>query len=334
MSNIEAKIAIPSSSANVGLFYDVGCLGLKEPHLNVTYTQLPAGSNISTDTDSPTVPPASRNLGYAGKKALEHFLNQKGIKEGAHLFFKDDGYPVGGLGRSGAEAVGAIMAAAVIYEKRLTRNEVIIFSAQGEPGQHKDNVAGSTNGKFNIVAVSPITGEPSVDVFDVPSDLGIAIGFSSHQKTTGTEGMKKVLQDPVANDVFVLQGGRIAAATAAMVKGDIDRLLEIIGGDGFHEPRRADIGGYGNFNAAEFFALKKVLFRNLHVALNVSGAGPNMQILFNKKEYPNGIVTAISPTIVPWFDEKGVRLTVKDMEIAQGGAYDYAVEKYGYKGKV
>ncbi len=253
------------------------------------------------------------------------------INEGAHLSFEDEGYPVGGLGRSGAEAVGAIMAAAVIYEKSLTRNEVVIFSAHSEPGQHKDNVAGSTNGRFNIIAVSPITGEPAVDVVDVPSDLGIAIGFSSHQKTTGTEGMRKVLQDPVASEIFVIQGGRIAAATAAMAKGDIDRLLEIIGGDGFHEPRRAEIGGYGNFNAAELSELKKVLFRNLHVALNVSGAGPNMQILFNKREYPNGIVDAASPTIAPWFQERGIKLTVRDMEIAQGGAYDYAVKEYGYK---
>lgn len=60
-----------------------------------------------------------------------------GINEGAYLSFKDDGYSVGGLGRSGAEAVGTIMAAAVIYEKPLTRNEVVILSAHGEPGQHK-----------------------------------------------------------------------------------------------------------------------------------------------------------------------------------------------------
>lgn len=145
--------------------------------------------------------------------------------------------------------------------------------------------------------------------------------------------MRKVLQEPVSSEVFVIQGGRIAAATAAMVKGDIGRLLEIIGGDGFHEPRRAEIGGYGNFNAAELFALKKALFRNLHVALNVSGAGPNMQILFSRREYPKGIADAISPTIVPWFQERGIKLTVRDMEIAQGGAYDYAVKEYGYKQK-
>lgn len=51
-----------------------------------------------------------------------------GINEGAHLSFEDEGYPVGGLGRSGAEAVGAIMAAAVVYEKPLSRNEVVILA--------------------------------------------------------------------------------------------------------------------------------------------------------------------------------------------------------------
>lgn len=333
MNSIEAKIEVPSSSANVGLFYDVGCLGLREPHLKITYTRLPLQIDIEVDAKSPLMPPNGRNLGHAGKVALENFLKEIGVKEGARLYFEDDGYPVGGLGRSGAEAVGAIMAAAVVYEKPLSRNEVVIFSAQGEPGQHKDNVAGSTNGRFNIIAVSPITGEPSVDVVDVPSDLGIAIGFSSHQKTTGTEGMRKVLQSPVASEVFVIQVGRVAAAIAAIAKGDIDRFLEVVGGDGFHEPRRADIGGYGNFKAAELFALKRTLFRQLHLALNVSGAGPNMQILFNKREYPNGIAEAVSPAIVPWFQEKGIKLVVKAMEIAQGGAYDYALKEHGYKQK-
>lgn len=145
--------------------------------------------------------------------------------------------------------------------------------------------------------------------------------------------MRKVLLDPVASEVFVIQGGRIAAATAAMVKGDIDRLLEIIGGDGFHEPRRADIRGYGNFRADELFELKRILFRKLHLALNVSGAGPNMQILFDKRQYPNGIVDVVSPTIVPWFQEKGIKLAVRDMEIAQGGAYDYALKEHGYMQK-
>ena len=333
MNSIEVKIEVPSSSANAGLFYDVGCLGLRERHLNVIYKRQPSKTGIEIDANSPLTPPASRSLGYAGRVALEHFLEEIGVKEGAHLYFEDDGYPVGGLGRSGAEAVGAIMAAAVAYEIPLNRNEVVIYSAQGEPGQHKDNVAGSTNGRFNIIAVSPITGEPAVDVVDVPPNLGIAIGFSSHQKTTGTEGMRKVLQDPVASKIFVVQGGRIAAATVAMAKGNINRLLEIIGGDGFHEPRRANIGGYGNFNAAELFEFKRTLFRELHLALNVSGAGPNMQILFDRRQYPNGIVDVASPTIVTWFQERDVKLTVKNMEIAQGGAYDYAVKEYGYKQK-
>lgn len=155
MSNVESRIEIPSSSANVGLFYDVGCMGLKEPHLIVEYTRLPSESDIKVDAKSPLTPPASRSLGYAGKKALENFLREMGINEGAHLSFEDEGYPVGGLGRSGAEAVGAIMAAAVIYEKPLTRNEVVIFSAHGEPGQHKDNVAGDQQTEGSILSQFP-----------------------------------------------------------------------------------------------------------------------------------------------------------------------------------
>ncbi|MDP3988113.1 MAG: hypothetical protein Q8P80_03135 [Candidatus Levybacteria bacterium] len=324
-------LKIPSSSANVGLFFDTGCLGLKNPHLKIIYKKQKKG--ISVEIKSPFTPPSGRELGYAGKTALEHFLSKHGVSEGAKIIYEDEGFPVGGLGRSGAEAVGAIMAAAVLYEIPLTRNDVITFAAFGESGNAMDNTAGSTNGNFNIISISPITQKPCIDLIKVPDNLGISIGFSSHKKTQGTEGLRKILQKPVDSLTLITQCGRIAAATYALSKNDVDRFLEVVIGDCFHEVRRANIGGYGNFNANEFFELKRKLFNSKHVALNVSGAGPNMQFLYNKKRYPKGIANEISSTVIPWFKQKHIKLEIKDLEIAKTGAYDYAIRKYGYKGK-
>ena len=324
------SIVVPASSANVGLYFDAGCLGLRKPELKTTLTRRPQSSGIEYEAKTTVKGPEGRYLGFAGKLALEHLLDQHGIKEGIHLLYEDTGYPVGGLGRSGAEAVGAIMAAAVIYEIKMDRNQVVRASAKGEPGEHMDNVAGSTNGRFNLIARAPYTSQLEVDVYDVPENLGVAIGISSHQKTTGTEGMRAVLQNPVTPKDFIEQGGLIASATAALIKGDTDRFLDLVWGDRFHEPRRADIGGYGNFNAQEFAELKRKLYEDTHIALNVSGAGPNMQILYNKDRFPQGISSRMTE-VESWFKNHGVELMIAELGVATSGAFDHAVQNYNYQ---
>lgn len=324
-----ATISVPASSANVGLGYDIWCLGLAQPHLLVTAVRQPSGVVIERAA-SPLTPPEGRRLGVAGQVALERFLRDQRITGGARLIFEDAGYPVGGLGRSGAEAVGAVMAAAVLYGVKLTRDQVVMAAAHGEPGEHKDNVAASTNGRFNIIATSPETGQPSVDVYAAPPDLSIGIGYSSFQKSGGTEALRAVLRQPVPGGDFVLQSGLVSAATAALVSGNTARFLELVWGDRFHEPRRADAGGYGPFAAADLAALKARLFRDHRTALNISGAGPNIQLLYSKKDHAGGIPPAASKAVIAWFLERGIHMTVQETAIAPSGAYDDAQRRYGY----
>lgn len=324
----QVTIIVPASSANVGLGYDVWCLGLARPVLRVTSARRPSG--VTLEARSPMTPPEGRRLGHAGQTALQRFLSDAGIQGGASLLFEDDGYPVGGLGRSGAEAVGAVIATAVLYDKKLTRTEVVLAAARGEPGEHKDNVAASTNGRFNIIAVSPDTWAPIVDVYPVPEDLGIAIGISSHKKTQGTSGMREVLTRPVPAEDFVAQAGLVSAATAGLVTGNTVRFLELVWGDRYHEPRRADVGGYGAFTAADLTELKRRMFRDFQVALNISGAGPNIQLLYHKPRHPQGIAGAAADAVTSWFRERGMSLAVQPTEVANEGAYDFVARHYGY----
>lgn len=321
------SLTIPSSSANVGLGYDCWCLGLEAPRLRVSASRGPQG--VEVEALSSTSTPQGRLLGYAGKAAAEHFLRDHNIRGGLRLEYEDRGYPVGGLGRSGAESVGAVLAAALLYERPLTRDEAMMAAAKGEPGGHMDNVAGSLNGRFSIIAFSPATRLPNVDVYDTPSDLGIALGLSSHQKTSGTEGMRGVLTEPVPSEDFVIQGGMLSAATAALVSKNTSRFLDLVWGDRFHEPRRADVGGYGEFKAADLALLKRQVFRDYHAALNISGAGPNIHLLFSTKEHPEGIIGKAGRVLSEWFARRGIELTLRPSAIAKEGAYDLAAKQYG-----
>lgn len=323
----QVTLSVPSSSANVGLGYDIWCLGLETPRLQVTASRRAGGIDVSCK--SPLAAPQGRQLGHAGKVAAQEFLQAHGIREGLALQYEDDGYPAGGLGRSGAEAVGAVLAAALLYELRLSRDEAIAAAAKGEPGEHMDNVAGSANGRFSIIARSPATGKLSVDIYDPPPDLGIAIAISSHQKTAGTEGMRMALQAPVAPEDFVAQNGLVSAASAALVAGNTARFLDLAWGDRFHEPRRADAGGYGGFVASDLMGLKRRLFAEQHVALNISGAGPNLQLLYSTWEHPDGIGGKVGNALTEWGAQFGLALTLQPSAIAPEGAYDAAVREYG-----
>ncbi len=323
----QVRIEVPSSSANVGLGYDIWCLGLSQPRLTVTYTQSQE-KGIEVEVKSPIR--SSRSLGHAGKVAVEQMLKELKVEGGGHLLFEDDGYQVGGLGRSGAEAAGAILAAAIGYDHRMSRDEAVISASRGEPGEHKDNVAGSINGRFNIISTSPASQTTSVDTYDVPENLGLAIGYSSFEKKHGTEVMRRVLQEPLTKDDFIVQSGLVSATTAALVSRNVDRFIELVWGDRFHEPRRARLGGYGKFSSGEFQELKESLYNKFHVATNVSGAGPSMLFLYNREDYRDGIEEAISPTVTSWFDSRGIKISVKATTIAREGAYDYAIRNYKF----
>ncbi len=323
-----ATIAVPSSSANCGVGYDIHSVGLKNPYLRATGTRTNGG--IEIECRSAHQPPAGRELGYAGRLALVRFFRNFGIKEGIHLLYEDGegGYPVGGGGRSGAEIVGAFLAAAVVYGKKIIRNKFIARCHEVEG--HPDNVAASTNGRFNIIALSPHDSRMIVDCYDTPENLGLAIGFSSHQKTGGTEAGRKVLRDPVSVGDFVAQTGSVSMLTAALVSGNTDRFIEFVGGDRFHEPRRANVGFYGNFNAPWLNELKRELYREFHVGWSVSGAGPGMQAWYSKTEHPSGIVPVISEAVERRFAERGISMRLQEMRIAKEGAYDYAQRNYGF----
>lgn len=325
----QVSISVPSSSANVGLGYDIWCLGLEQPQLRLTYTRR-SQPGVEFGVRSRHTPPPGRILGHAGKLALEKFFRDRNINEGAYLYYEDDGYAVGGLGRSGAEAVGAVMAAAVFYGVKLSRDEIVVAGAKGEPEEHKDNVAASTNGRLNIIVPStPLSGKPSIDFYDPPRDLGLAIGFSSYQKES-TEAGRVVLESQVDAKDFVCQMGLVSAATAAIVTGNTDRFLELAWGDRFHQPRRASVHFYGDFDENDFKQLQRRLYEEFSVAFDVSGAGPNMQAKYNKRWYPSGVSEIISPVVVPWFGDRKIRMVLKEMEIAKWGAYDYAQQHYNY----
>ncbi|GBC74987.1 Homoserine kinase [archaeon HR06] len=187
---------------------------------------------------------------------------------------------------------------------------------------HLDNVAASTNGGFNIIAKNSL-GEYKINYFIPNEKLGLAIGYSDYKKEGGTEALRKILNRPIRKDIYVENLGRISSATLALVNGDIDGFIEMIWEERFHELRRANIGAYGFFNFKELLELKRYLFDTFGVALNISGAGPNIQIVYNKEKMRNW--EELKNYVEAWFLKKKVKINIKKVNIAKEGAYDKAL---------
>ena len=346
----KVELDVGASLANAGLGFDAWSFGLRRPTLHVTYESTDNGG-VQVTNVGPWGIEVSRNPEEnSAVRAVQYFLrNRISDKDGAKITIESRDFPRGrqpgggGMGYSGAEAVGALGSAVLVYGlEDMTRDEFVTYAGMGEPGAneeagtpgHLDNVAGSANGKFNVIASSPLTGRYKVNVIDVPEDLSLAIVYSSHTKSTGTAGGRAILGEPqdmvLTRQEYVPAIGRISASTLAIARGNVDDFLEYAWADPFHQPRRAKAGFYGNFNDEQFRQLQTDLFRDYHIAVVVMGSGPQLALLSNRRDdesslrqYQTPLLERVTPDITQWGQEKGLTYRVSPTSIArEGGVYD------------
>jgi homoserine kinase len=329
----KVELFVNSSAANIGPGYDIWSIGFKEPGLYVVAEK--TGKGVAVEYDGGHETPQGMKLGYAGGKALEMFLSVHGITDGLKLSYREKGdYPMGGLGRSGAEAVAAVMGAALAFGIELSPGEVIAHSAASEPEGHADNVAASVNGRFNVVTRSPKDDKIHADRIDVPDSLGIIMAVSSHKKEGGTGAARGNGDRTFSGKDFKGYAQRVSMAPAALRRGEVDTFLEYVSGENFHEMQRAAARRYGDFTDREFTKLKQELFGEHDVVWVASGAGPTMLGLYNKDRHPDAEerMRCIS-SVVDRCLGNGAIVKLKEMAAAKEGAYGYAAREFNYGGK-
>lgn len=318
-----------ATSANLGLFYDIGGVNLDWPSL---YGQVEPLPNSSTRTSpnlvelqvTSDITPRGRQRGVSGRKALENYLAVSGISQRVRLTIgdidRDRGYPSGGTGSSGAESVASVLAGAILFDQYHTPEEIIDLASQGEPGNHLDNVGPAVLGGISMLRASR-DGRTRFDKLEVPPTLKLTLGLSSHEKTQGTEGARRALAQPMSREDAIRDILYVRQATSALHEGDVDKLLEVVGNGDIHESPRADAGVYGNFNAAELRELKRQLYDDEGVALVVSGAGPTMLFMHNSEHHSEGMPQSAANTATTWFNEHGIDLQMQPVSVDNEGAY-------------
>jgi len=284
---------VPSSSANLGPGFDVLSIALREPSLRVSLSFSDSeGIRIALKGKYGETLRADPEV-HSGCKALRALMANYNIDKGFDMVVYVDIPPRKGLGLSGAEAAGAVVAANELLSLALSKDEMVYYASHGEPEGHLDNVSASVCGGFNIVVRDYITGMPRVYNFRPPSDLGAVVIVPNVEKKS-TSDARKAVPTFVHKSDMVGNVSRVAAISVGFVTGDVDCILRNIAWDTIVEKSRADSQVYGKGVDWKFLEEEKLyLFKKYGIAETISGAGPSRILWYSVSRHSQVIDEAL-----------------------------------------
>ncbi len=255
-------VRAPATSANLGSGFDVFGIALDRPADVVRVSKADRTTIEVTGAGSQYIPEdPDKNTVGAVAEALDapaHIQIDKGVR------------PSSGLGSSAASAAGAALALNELYDRGLSREELVPIAGEGEAvvsGEaHVDNVAPSLLGGFTIAADGQVT---SVDA-------ALPLVACLPEIAVSTRDARKVVPTSASMDDVVHTVGCAATLTAGMYRDDPELV-----GQGMHDrivtPARAElITGYETVREAALDAGA--------TGVTVSGAGPGILAVCRERD--------------------------------------------------
>jgi homoserine kinase len=287
-------VRAPATSANLGSGFDVFGVALDRP-ADVVQVEKAARTTIEvTGAGARYIPEdPKRNTVGAVAEALDapaHIRIDKGVR------------PASGLGSSAASAAGAAVALNALYDRGLSREELVPIAAEGEAvvagHAHADNVAPSILGGFTIATES---GVESVDA-DVPLVACLP------ENPVSTREARKVVPDRVDLPEMVDTVGNAALLTLGMCRSDPALVGQGMTDEVVTPKRAALIDGYDDVVAAAEDAGA--------LGVTVSGAGPAVLAVCL-----GGRRKAVASAMVEAFGDNGVDARAYRTKIGSGATF-------------
>ncbi|MFB6069292.1 MAG: homoserine kinase [Halobacterium sp.] len=284
-------VRAPATSANLGSGFDVFGVALDRP-ADVVRVERAAETTIEvTGAGAQYIPeePARNTAGVVAAEldAPARIRIDKGVR------------PSSGLGSSAASAAGAAVALAELYDRSLTRRELVRVAAEGEAAvsgdAHADNVAPAILGGFTVVRDDGIE--------HVAADLSLVACLPDI--VVSTRDARGVVPESVAMDDVVDTVGSAATLAVGMCRNDPVRV-----GRGLEEhvvtPARAElIDGYEDACSAARDAGA--------TGVTVSGAGPGVLAVCRPADQAR-----VAAALVDGFDDAGVDATAYQTGVGDG----------------
>ena len=245
-------VRAPATSANLGSGFDVFGAALEQP-ADVVRVEKADRTTISVSgVGSQYIPedPGKNTVGAVAEAldAPAHIEIDKGVR------------PASGLGSSAASAAAAAVGLNELYDRGLTREELVPIAAEGEAvvsgAAHADNVAPSIMGGFTIARPDGVTAV----------DASIPLVTCLPEIVVSTRDARGVVPETASIESIVEVVGNAATLSVGMARND----PELVGrgmNDAIVTPARAElITGYE--------AVKSAAFDAGATGVTISGAGP------------------------------------------------------------
>ncbi|RQH02039.1 homoserine kinase [Natrarchaeobius oligotrophus] len=284
-------VRAPATSANLGSGFDVFGVALGAPADVIRVERAPETTISVTGAGSQYIPenPKENTVGAVAEAldAPARIRIDKGVR------------PSSGLGSSAASAAGAAVALNELYDRGLTREELVSVAAEGEAlvsgAAHADNVAPSLLGGFTIVAQDGVT----------QVDASVPVVACLPETTVSTRDARDVVPDRATMDDVVETVGHAATLAVGMAKND----PEIVGrgmDDGIVTPERAAlIDGYDRVRDAALEAGA--------TGVTVSGAGPGVLAVCR-----GSARRAVASAMLDAFDSVGIESRAYQTHVGEG----------------
>ena len=245
-------VRAPATSANLGSGYDVFGAAFDRPADVVRVSKADETTISVTGVGSRYIPedPDGNTVGAVAEalNAPAHIEIDKGVR------------PASGMGSSAASAAAAAVGLNELYDRRLSREELVSVAAEGEAvvsgTAHNDNVAPALLGGFTVAAESGVSSvSPDVPLVVCLPDIAVS-----------TRDARRVVPEQASMDQIISTVGRAATLAIGMCRSD-----PVLVGKGMHDtivtPERVRlINGYDTVREAAFEAGA--------TGVSVSGAGP------------------------------------------------------------
>jgi homoserine kinase len=284
-------VRAPATSANLGSGFDVFGAALTRPADVVTVEKAAETTIEVTGVGAQYIPedPEKNTVG-AVVEALDapaRIHIDKGVR------------PASGLGSSAASAAGAAVALNRLYDRGLSRSELVPIAAEGEAVvsgvAHSDNVAPSILGGFTVT-----TSEATHAV-----DAAVPLVVCLPDVAVSTRDARRVVPETASMEDLVTTVGNAATLAVGMCRSDPD-LVGAGMSDPVVTPERARlITGYDDVRAAAFDAGA--------AGVTVSGAGPAI-IAVCREGRRRGVAAAMLDA----FSEAGIDARAYQTRIGKG----------------
>lgn len=289
------EIIVPATTANVGPGFD--CLGIALNLYNTFYfEELDEGLFIEGCDDKFK---NENNLVYSSMKYFFDKVKPSKVPNGVRIIIEDNIPVCRGLGSSATCIVAGVMAANIMSESNLDKDEILKIACEIEG--HPDNVAPAIFG--NLMICISDNSKLHYDIVKVPEELNFCAFIPEF--TVSTEEARGVIPKDISHVDAVFNVGRVSMLISAMINKNFD-LLKVACQDKLHQDYRGTL--INNYENIMDYADKMGA-----LGVFISGSGSTIMSLIhdNDKFYKN---------MNEYFEKTDVKWDIKNLSCDINGA--------------